>query len=776
LVLASAGTTFAVDLYWDLNGNTSAGAGGATPSGSWNAANWNSDSAGLGLDPAGAWQPNQTAVFSAGSDATGSYTITVGSPVPLSGLRFEEGSVTVSGSALQFSGGAAFRSSSSADCPINSLVQGNGVLTLEGSGYLARLNGVVSDSGGTLSVAVKGAGWVFGGQHAYTGDTTVENGIAIATVSSTGNASLGTLTSGPFGRETLVLKGGTLRPTSGADITIGNAVTLDGNFTLGTVDSMKSLTFAGPLALTGNRTLTCTSSHVIFGGVLGETASFGLTKSGTATLTLGASNTFAGGITIDNGTVALANTGALNATSPNAVSFASNANTKKLQLGGNSVTVAGLSTGTTVGSSTVENGSTVAAVLTVNNAVANTFAGVLQDGATGSLALTKTGAGTLTLSGSSANSSTGLTTVGAGTLSLAKTGNVNAISGDVQIAGGTLSLAGANQIADTSNITVNSGSFTTATNVDRVRNVTINSPNECILSNLTVTETLEITAGTTTLNSNTLLTNANALVMSGNSLVQLAANGGPTILTVGSGGLAMSGATLQLGMDPGAYAAQVNLGGAFTGSGTNTVRYFNANASRFLDLQGGVRVFSITDGTTTVTPSIQNGGLTKTGVGTLTLSGAPANTYTGLTTVAAGTLKLAKSGSTALAGDVLVTGGTLSLGASHQIADTANLTITGGTLQPDAYADTLHDLTISSASECRLNNLTVGGTLTVSAGLHGMASGASFTANAVRLTGGTLWLAGNTRPRQWRLATAAWRCPVAHCNSDSMGEAASSVR
>src|SRR5438874_1302553 len=58
--------------YWDINGAT-AGAGGATPTGTWNnsTANWSTSSAGDVVTAP--WVDGDTAVFSAGSDATGSF-------------------------------------------------------------------------------------------------------------------------------------------------------------------------------------------------------------------------------------------------------------------------------------------------------------------------------------------------------------------------------------------------------------------------------------------------------------------------------------------------------------------------------------------------------------------------------------------------------------------------------------------------------------------------------------------------------------------------------
>lgn len=73
--------------------------------------------------------------------------------------------------------------------------------------------------------------------------------------------------------------------------------------------------------------------------------------------------------------------------------------------------------------------------------------------------LTKIGAGTFTLSGTTANTYTGVTSVQAGQLDLSKTAGLNAIAGDVTLGTGTapavLRLVNSDQMADTSVITFN---------------------------------------------------------------------------------------------------------------------------------------------------------------------------------------------------------------------------------------------------------------------------------------------------------------------------------
>jgi autotransporter-associated beta strand protein len=81
---------------WDLNG-TAAGSGGPSPSGTWNAggSNWNVAPDGT-LTPI-PWPQGSVAAFSAGNDATDPYTVTVDGTRDVSGLVFEDGTVSLTG-------------------------------------------------------------------------------------------------------------------------------------------------------------------------------------------------------------------------------------------------------------------------------------------------------------------------------------------------------------------------------------------------------------------------------------------------------------------------------------------------------------------------------------------------------------------------------------------------------------------------------------------------------------------------------------------------------
>jgi autotransporter-associated beta strand protein len=88
--------------------------------------------------------------------------------------------------------------------------------------------------------------------------------------------------------------------------------------------------------------------------------------------------------------------------------------------------------------------------------------GNIADGSAAS-AITKTGAGRLSFTGTEANTYTGTTTVSGGTLELAKSSGVTSIAGSAITvnSGGTLLLGSSNQINDAANLTLASGTLST---------------------------------------------------------------------------------------------------------------------------------------------------------------------------------------------------------------------------------------------------------------------------------------------------------------------------
>jgi autotransporter-associated beta strand protein len=241
--------------------------------------------------------------------------------------------------------------------------------------------------------------------------------------------------------------GQALTITNGIMDTAGNNTNLIA-LTLGAAQSFTNTAGGTPLVLNGAMAtagfpLTIGGDGNLFlGGVISGPGS--LTMSGNGVLRLAGANTFsnASGLTINSGTVRLANAAAIptgNGFGNVAIAFGAT-----LDLGGNSQTINGLN-----GAGTVDEASTNAAtyILTLGNGSSNgVFSGVIQN-TFGTVALTKNGTGTQTLSG--ANAYIGPTTINGGTLALAAGGslastNIGIASGavfDVSGAGG-FSLSG----------------------------------------------------------------------------------------------------------------------------------------------------------------------------------------------------------------------------------------------------------------------------------------------------------------------------------------------
>lgn len=143
-------------LYWDANGAT-AGAGGPTPTGVWGTDMFWSQVFD-GTATTGGWVDNDVAVFAAGNDATGSYTVTLSGPQTAGSLVFEEGQVTLSGVG-----------------PTTNLTLTTTVGVEAGAGASATLSVPVA---GTSGLTKSGAGTLsLTAANTYTGNTVVNQGV-----------------------------------------------------------------------------------------------------------------------------------------------------------------------------------------------------------------------------------------------------------------------------------------------------------------------------------------------------------------------------------------------------------------------------------------------------------------------------------------------------------------------------------------------------------------------------------------------------------------------
>jgi fibronectin-binding autotransporter adhesin len=312
-------------LYWDLDGSM-AGAGGATPTGTWDAGNtfWNATAD--GTSSTAAWTAGRTAAFAAGTNATGSYTVTVSGSQDIGGLTFEEGTVTLTGgTALRMIYDSAIFVATNRTATIETPITQDatarqltkiapGTLVLSGSNAYTS-NTVIS--AGVLSIPsianaganstlgaypTAGAGGLLlnGGTFQYTGSSTSsDRGFTLAANSTVDvnpastTLSLGACSLGAF---TLSVKGG-----NGSSLGLG-ALTLTGAATLYATNA--SLTVASVTAANQNLILDGTSTGNAVTGVIG-TGTGTLTKNGIGTWTLAGTNTYTGTTTINAGTLLL---------------------------------------------------------------------------------------------------------------------------------------------------------------------------------------------------------------------------------------------------------------------------------------------------------------------------------------------------------------------------------------------------------------------------------------------------------------------------------------
>jgi len=270
--------------------------------------------------------------------------------------------------------------------------------------------------------------------------------------------------------------------------------------------------------------------------------------------------------------------------------------TAELDVNGNSPTIDALN-----GNGLITNTAATSAILTVGTANSSgNFGGVIQNGV-GSIALTKFGLGTETLSG--ANSYSGATTVAAGTLA---DGANNAVpTGSSLIVDGVFDLGGFDQ--QVANVT-GSGTLTdsSATNL-----TTANSSADTFGGTITGSMNL-IAAGTGTL----------TLTGSGNTYTGATTiNAGATLAVGIANALPITTALSVAGtLDLSAFGQQV---GSVTGAGTVTD---SGAAANFSVANASTDTFAGTIASST--------NLVAAGTSTLTLTSA--NTYTGTTTINSG--------------------------------------------------------------------------------------------------------------------------------------------
>ena len=371
-------------------------------------------------------------------------------------------------------------------------------------------------------------------------------------------------------------------------------------------------------------------------------------------------------------------------------------------------------TGTTVNAAEIDiaDGSAVAGTITNNNTlrITRNTAGTITSTIGGTGELTMSGLGSVTLGGAAANTFTGITRVLAGVLIAGKTAGTNAIGGNLLIDGGSFQYSAAgtqNEIPDTANITLNSGSFGDALNAgplaqqtDVVNNVTVNGGTFGSLRSGTsapfqVNGTLSVGATGAVLLQRGGGLSANTVSIAAGGVVNF--DGGSTTgataplvqdsrLLVGAGGLTVTDGNFNFNAGPSGLGAtskgsRLQLNGTFTSSGTTNILRAAASlatvpqARSAIELNSGVRTFDVTGtlnlGTTAAPLSVRDGnppvdaadttpvpapgGIAKNGTGILHLPGN--QPYTGTTTINGGTLAI--DGTLSTSSVAIRAGGTL---------------------------------------------------------------------------------------------------------------------
>jgi autotransporter-associated beta strand protein len=459
---------------------------------------------------------------------SGGLTKSTAGTVTLSGANTYSGGTVVSAGELAYGVDNALANSgavtvSNATLNIGSYSDTVGAVVVTDGGRLTGTTGVLTgssyDSGGeavtnTISANLAGSAaltltgntntTVLSGSNSYSGDTTLAN-------STSTNMTLRVTSVNALSTNSSLVGSSASSRLPTLDLAAAGAYTMQnykgGNMTFLATNGASSITFANDSVTNqitgGSRNLYATNVNVTFQGALdisptaadkdlgfrgngdytlngsivtadtGFTA--GMVVDTTGTVALNASNNYNGTTTVrSSATLLLGNDNALGTTDSGTTVLSGGA----LDLGGSAISGEALSVeGTGVSSGgAIKNSSGSAAsfsgpvTLTAATTIATTNGNIEISGAigqdSGSRNLEKTGASTLTLSGTSANNYLGRTTVSGGVLALNKTVGVDAIAGAVTVSStATLLISASDQVNNSSAITLSGGTITRASGV-----------------------------------------------------------------------------------------------------------------------------------------------------------------------------------------------------------------------------------------------------------------------------------------------------------------------
>jgi len=690
--VALCGTAGAVTYYWDTDGTTP---GFGTASGTWGTNNfWNTDSTGgaggVFVTNTGLANGGDTVNFGTASAGLGTGTITVFGSQGFNGMTFgsASGAITISGGTLGIGMGG----------PTTTITVNNLSNTISSS--LSADASLTKSGTGTL---------ILSGTNYFTGATTI---------------SAGTLQLD----NALAAQYSTVTVSSANGLKFGTSI---GTFTIGGLSGAQTfaLTDTAPVAITlqvGNN-----NTNTTYTGAMSGTGG-NLVKIGTGTLTLQGANTYTGATTIHGGTLTLSGaSGTLANTSGVTVNSGSTLNldfgtgrnvindSAGLTLGGGTVTLTAGSTTEEVASATLNAGAasvtrTASSVLRMN-AITRNAGGTINFGAA-SVADTDT-------SNDAAGILGGWATVGGGNWAVSS----GAAANTAITALGTYvndTWAAGNNTTVTSNSSPAAASTTHSLRFNNAGAFTVSLSGANTINSGGILNTSTVGANTSQINGGTLTSGVSDLIVHQYNTNPLQIGSvitggiGLTKSGTGAGVVTLSGAndytgttTLSAGTVNAGVAENVGVSGPFgnptTPAGSivfagGTLQYSASNtfdySSRFTT-SGNANYSINTNGQPVTLASAlaanSLSGLTKSGTGTLTLSGGSANTFTGITTVSGGQLTLNKTaGVNAIGGDLTIrSGATVLLSAANQIPDTASVGFPdGGTWNLNNNNETINAL------------------------------------------------------------------------------------
>ena len=644
----SFATTGALNLGSGTTGNALTVQSGATMNVGSIANPWGSSYSVSGtLTSAGAWtvSTNRTTDTFNGSGTINAASLTLGNAT--TGMNYSgTGAINLSGSvtvATNNGAGAPFYTQSGGTLNASGMLLGDNVTNTSGSRTFnltgGRVNlgaGGIASTGSTAATRVVNLGTGTLGASADWSSSLPMNlttvaGVTINTLDSADNSTARTITlSGVLSgtSNSLTKDGAGILVLSATNTYTGPTTISAGTIQLGAAGTTGAL--APTSAITNNGSLVINRSNAAAQGTdfgtIGGTGS--LTQAGSGTTTLNAANTYSGATTISGGTLSVSTDNNLG-TAPGSATPAN-----VVINGGTLSASAGFTLnsnrGIALGSTGLTGGSIGVAAGTLF------YGGVVADNG-GTNSLTKTGAGTLSLSGN--NSHSGGTNISGGILVL--TGSGSGGTGAISMTGGVRLELGAVTLTNAINLGANANASGTGQITAATGTATLSGP---------ITITASAAAGGTFASSGSNVLNVNGFISSptigvatrlGN--VNFGGGGNYTTLnTTGNTGLnANDGIATTANMIVGASGTSVidlkgfnqSVAGMTKGASAASVVNSSASTSSTLTLTNSV------NSTNAVILSGAGAGtlaFTQAGSALQTLSGV--NTYTGATTVLSGTL------------------------------------------------------------------------------------------------------------------------------------------